>query len=57
MPSRVRRWILKELGGDLTEDDIDEMIRDTDKDGSGYVDFDGARCSCSQLPIYYAGQN
>lgn len=42
------RWILKELGGDLTEDDIDEMIRDTDKDGSGYVDFDGALHSRTQ---------
>lgn len=33
------RWILKELGDDLTDEDIDEMIRDTDKDGSGFVDF------------------
>ncbi len=36
------RWILKELGDDLTEEEIDEMIRDTDRDGSGFVDFDGA---------------
>lgn len=35
------RWILKELGDDLTEEEIDEMIRDTDRDGSGFVDFDG----------------
>ncbi|VUZ41578.1 unnamed protein product [Hymenolepis diminuta] len=34
------RWILKELGDDLTEEEIDEMIRDTDRDGSGFVDFD-----------------
>ncbi|GAA54683.1 calcium-binding protein [Clonorchis sinensis] len=35
------RWILKELGDDLTEEEIDDMIRDTDTDGSGFVDFDG----------------
>ena len=35
------RWILKSLGDDLTEEEIDEMIRDTDRDGSGFVDFDG----------------
>ncbi|THD28937.1 Calcium-binding protein [Fasciola hepatica] len=34
------RWILKELGDDLTEEEIDDMIRDTDTDGSGFVDFD-----------------
>jgi len=34
------RWILKSLGDDLTEEEIDEMIRDTDTDGSGFVDFD-----------------
>lgn len=37
----VCRWILKELGDDLTEEEIDDMIRDTDTDGSGFVDFDG----------------
>jgi len=34
------RWILKSLGDDLTEEDVEEMIRDTDTDGSGFVDFD-----------------
>jgi len=34
------RWILKNLGDDLTEDEIDDMIADTDTDASGYVDFD-----------------
>lgn len=34
------RWILQELGDDLTEEEIDDMIRDTDTDGSGFVDFD-----------------
>lgn len=34
------RWILKQLGDDLTEDDIDDMIADVDTDGSGWVDYD-----------------
>jgi calmodulin len=34
------RWILKGLGDDLTSEEIEEMIRDTDRDGSGFVDFD-----------------
>ena len=35
------RWILKNLGEDLTEEDIDDMIADVDTDGSGWVDYDG----------------
>jgi len=35
------RWILKKLGDDLTEADIDDMIADVDTDGSGWVDFEG----------------
>lgn len=34
------RWILKSLGDDLTEDDIDDMIADVDTDGSGWVDYE-----------------
>jgi len=34
------RWILKQLGDDLTENDIDDMIADVDTDGSGWVDFE-----------------
>jgi len=34
------RWILKNLGDDLTEEEIDDMIADTDTDGSGFVDYD-----------------
>jgi len=33
------RWILKSLGDDLTEADIDDMIADVDTDGSGWVDY------------------
>ena len=35
------RWILKNLGDDLTEADIDDMIADVDTDGSGWVDYQG----------------
>ena len=41
MFAAVRRWILKQLGDDLTEADIDDMIADVDTDGSGWVDFEG----------------
>jgi calmodulin len=34
------RWILRSLGDDLTEEDIEDMIHDTDTDGSGTVDFE-----------------
>ena len=37
----VVRWILKNLGDDLTEADIDDMIADVDTDGSGWVDYNG----------------
>lgn len=35
------RWILKSVGDDLTEEDIDDMIADVDTDGSGWVDYEG----------------
>lgn len=34
------RWILKSLGDDMTEEDIDDMILDVDTDGSGWVDYE-----------------
>jgi len=34
------RWILQNLGDDLTEEEIDDMIADTDTDGSGFVDYE-----------------
>jgi len=37
----IVRWILKNLGDDLTEADIDDMIADVDTDGSGWVDYNG----------------
>jgi len=40
---------LKNLGDDLTEADIDDMIADVDTDGSGWVDYNGA---FSQLCVF-----
>lgn len=34
------RWILSSLGDDLSPEEIEEMIQNTDTDGSGFVDFD-----------------
>lgn len=40
IPVADLRWILRSLGDDLTDEDIEDMINDTDTDGSGTVDFD-----------------
>jgi len=34
------RYILKALGDDLTDEEIDDMIADVDTDGSGWVDYE-----------------
>ncbi|XP_060072009.1 troponin C [Ylistrum balloti] len=36
----VLRWILSSLGDELTEDEIENMIAETDTDGSGTVDYE-----------------
>lgn len=43
------RWILKNLGDDLTENDIDDMIADVDTDGSGWVDYHGRTYSDTSI--------
>jgi len=37
------KWILRSLGDDLTDDEIEDMIAETDTDGSGTVDYDEFR--------------
>ncbi|KAK7113428.1 troponin C-like isoform X2 [Littorina saxatilis] len=37
------RWLLKSLGDDLTADEIEDMIMETDTDGSGTVDYEEFR--------------
>ncbi|KAL5018744.1 hypothetical protein ScPMuIL_004466 [Solemya velum] len=34
------KWILQSLGDDLTEEEIEDMIIETDTDGSGTVDYE-----------------
>ncbi|KAK6169421.1 hypothetical protein SNE40_020481 [Patella caerulea] len=34
------RWILRSLGDDLTDEEIEAMIVETDTDGSGTVDYE-----------------
>merc|ERR1719204_2761472 len=36
----VIKEILMKLDEDITEDDVDEMIREIDEDGSGWVDYE-----------------
>lgn len=43
------RWILKSLGDDLTEEELDDMINETDTDGSGTVDYEGRRPAIFQV--------
>lgn len=33
-------------GDDITEEEIDDMIAETDTDGSGTVDYEGNNCDC-----------
>ena len=41
IPVEDLRWLLKSLGDDLTNDEIEDMIMETDTDGSGTVDYEG----------------
>jgi len=43
IPVADLRWLLQSLGDDLTEDEIEDMITETDTDGSGTVDYDEFR--------------
>ncbi|KAL8601458.1 hypothetical protein ACOMHN_000400 [Nucella lapillus] len=43
IPVEDLRWLLKSLGDDLTEDEIEDMISETDTDCSGTVDYDEFR--------------
>lgn len=35
------RWILKALGDEMTDEEIDDIIAEIDTDGSGTVDYNG----------------
>ena len=38
------KQVASELGEELTETEIDEMIREADVDGDGQVDYNGMYC-------------
>lgn len=40
IPTDDLRWILKSLGDDITDQEIEDMIAETDTDGSGTVDYE-----------------
>lgn len=40
IPVSDLRWILQNLGDDITEEEIEDMIAETDTDGSGTVDYE-----------------
>jgi len=44
------RQVMKSLGEDLTDEEIEEMIREADKDNNGSID-------CKQTPPYYLVPN
>ena len=52
----IFRWILKQLGDDLTEADIDDMIADVDTDGSGWVDFEGKLSVASSSSFHQSSE-
>lgn len=39
------RAVLHCLGEDLSEDEIEDMIKEVDVDGDGRIDFNGMHCS------------
>ena len=50
IPVEDLRWLLQSLGDDLTPDEIEDMIVETDTDGSGTVDYEGNKST----PYYYS---
>lgn len=44
------RHVMTNLGEKLTDEEVDEMIREADIDGDGQVNYEGTELQC--LPVY-----
>ena len=44
-------FILRSTGEAITEEEIDELLKDGDKNGDGALDFDGRPHLCSLITI------
>jgi len=47
------RHVMTNLGEKLTDEEVDEMIREADIDGDGQVNYEGAVQSISALSIHF----
>ena len=49
------RHVMMNMGEDLTEQEIDEILKDADKSQDGLIEFDGwpSLCEISQLRLVY----
>lgn len=50
------RHVMTNLGEKLTDEEVDEMIREADIDGDGQVNYEGNYCFL-KLVISYSGQD
>lgn len=46
------RHVMTNLGEKLTDEEVDEMIREADIDGDGQVNYEGKHCVSTLLPVH-----